>query len=245
MIFYFSGTGNSLFAAKKLTEDNEELISMAEAVKSGKTDFKLVEGERVGFVFPVYFYTVPKFVESFIEKMEISNAGYVFAVITCGGGIAKAGTVLKKLLAKKGLVLSYVSKLLMPDNSMLFYQIPKAEEGKGRIAAAAARLEEIKKDISEGKTIDISNSAITSTLVGKLYNRSCSTKKFYADPAKCTSCGMCERNCPEQAIKIENGKPVWTALHCGKCSACINRCPACAIQYGKGTVKRNRYSFPG
>lgn len=34
MIFYFTGTGNSLYAAKKLLVDGERLINIAEAIKN-------------------------------------------------------------------------------------------------------------------------------------------------------------------------------------------------------------------
>ena len=34
MIFYFTGTGNSLFAAQKLAEEGEEIISIVEALRS-------------------------------------------------------------------------------------------------------------------------------------------------------------------------------------------------------------------
>ena len=59
MIFYFTGTGNSLMAAKAVARSGEELINMAEARKQGNCKYELAENERVGFVFPVYCYTVP------------------------------------------------------------------------------------------------------------------------------------------------------------------------------------------
>lgn len=34
MIFYFTGTGNSLYAARALANDGEEVISVAEAARN-------------------------------------------------------------------------------------------------------------------------------------------------------------------------------------------------------------------
>lgn len=243
MIFYFSGTGNSEFAAKKLAGENERLIDMAAATKNQEFDYELEEGEKLGFVFPVYFYTVPTFVAEFIDKLNVTNVSYSYAVITCGGSISKAGVVLKRLLGDKSIKLSYVKELLMPDNSMLFYQIPKASEGKVRVEAATLKLEAVKKEVELGKTTELGASAGTSTLLGKAYKLCQGTKKFWADAEKCIGCGLCENNCPEAVIKLVDKKPVWNKEKCCKCSACINRCPKQAIQYGKKTANRNRYAF--
>lgn len=243
MIFYFTGTGNSLYAAKRLLADGEKLINIAEAINQQKFDYDVAEGENVGLVFPVYFYTVPSIIEDFISKLSLHGEGYVYAVITCGGGISQSGSVLKKMLEKRGISLSYVTALLMPDNSMLFYQIPSANEAKGVLVNAESKLSEIKEIISNHKTKHIGNISVLSDVVGLGYKLCSKTAKFYADE-NCTGCGMCEKICPQNVIKLHDRKPKWEAATCAKCSACINRCPNSAIQYGSKTKKRNRYVNP-
>lgn len=243
MIFYFSGTGNSLFAAKRLLAEGEALVNVADAIQTEAYEYTVKDGEKVGFVFPVYFYTVPTIVEDFIANLKLQGAEYVYAVITCGGGISQAGAVLNKLLMKRGIRLDYVTSLLMPDNSMLFYQIPPAEMGKERLLAAKKRLEEIRDRIDTHETVSVGKVTFASDLIGVGYKLCNKTGKFYADE-KCVGCGMCAKICPQKVIVLENGKPQWTKATCSKCSACINRCPKSAIQYGKSTKNRNRYVNP-
>ena len=55
MIFYFSGTGNSEYVAKQLAARlGDRLVKMGDAVAHADYDYTLSEGERVGWVFPVY-----------------------------------------------------------------------------------------------------------------------------------------------------------------------------------------------
>ena len=55
MLFFFTGTGNSLYAAKAIADKGEEIIDMSDLYSQKECSFKVPEGENVGFVFPVYF----------------------------------------------------------------------------------------------------------------------------------------------------------------------------------------------
>jgi len=50
-----------------------------------KQDSINATSEKVGFVFPVYDWALPKIVYDFIEKIDLSNTKYIFAVATMGG----------------------------------------------------------------------------------------------------------------------------------------------------------------
>ena len=80
MIFYFSGTGNTKWAALKLAAaTREDLISIAPYMRADDSShnlaepFILKEDERLGFVFPVHGWRVPKLVREFICKMKIQR----------------------------------------------------------------------------------------------------------------------------------------------------------------------------
>ena len=80
MIFYFSGTGNTKWATSKLAAaTREDLISIAPYMRTDDSShnlaepFILKENERLGFVFPVHGWRVPKLVREFICKMKIQR----------------------------------------------------------------------------------------------------------------------------------------------------------------------------
>ena len=81
MIFYFSGTGNTKWAASKLAAaTREDLISIAPYMRADDSShnlaepFILKENERLGFVFPVHGWRVPKLVREFIGRMKVQRA---------------------------------------------------------------------------------------------------------------------------------------------------------------------------
>ena len=243
MIFYFTGTGNSLYAAKALASDGEEVVSMVEAAHSGAFRYALKDGEALGFVFPVYFYTVSDPVLEFVRKLSVENATFVYAVIPCGGSIGPAGGFLKSELKKRGLELQRVDALLVPDGALIFYDIDSPEKLAKQLEAATGELAKIKEAICRRLPNKITGSALAGKAGLAAYHACMGTGKFYADD-KCVGCGKCAAICPSGAITIAGGRPAWTGKKCLKCCGCINRCPAGAIQYGSRTASRGRYVNP-
>lgn len=250
MIFYFTGTGNSYHVAKILHQaTNEPLIDMAEAMKQKKYEFDRTPEERVGFVFPVYYWGMPTIVEDFLEKLSLKNpeGGYAYAIITCGSTIGTTMTSLNKLLKKRKIALSSGYSIAYPDNYVLLYDVLNQEEQKKHLNEADQVLNRITKDIVNKKkgVWQVSRGKAPHLLSGLFhfyYKRNRKTSKFFATK-DCTSCGLCERICPLQTITLKEGNPVW-GKECTQCLGCIHRCPVHAIQYGKGTIKRGRYIHP-
>ena len=243
MIFYFTGTGNSLYAARKLADEGEQIVSSVEAVRSKAFHYTLKDNEPLGFVFPVYFYTVSDPVLELVRNLTVENASFVYAVIPCGASIGAAGGFLKSELKKRGLELQRVDPLVVPDGALIFYDIDSPEKMRKTLEAATKELASIRRAIDRRE----SNSIKGSPFAGKLglagYHACMGTKAFHADE-KCVGCGKCASICPAGAISMADGRPVWTKKKCLKCCGCINRCPVSAIQYGKRTGNRGRYVNP-
>ena len=243
MIFYFTGTGNSLYAAKKLADEGEEIVSIVEALRSKAFHYTLKEGEPLGFVFPVYFYTVSDPVLELVRNLTVENAGFVYAVIPCGANIGTAGGFLKSELKKRALELQRVDALVVPDGALIFYDIDTTEKMEKTLEAATKELVSIKQAIDRREGNSIKGSPALGKVWLTAYHACKGTKPFHADE-KCIGCGKCASICPAGAIEMVDGRPAWTKNKCLKCCGCINRCPVSAIQYGNRTIHRGRYVNP-
>ncbi len=84
IIYYFTGTGNSLSAAKKISAvlGNCELIPIAPFQE--KQGDIIPTADRVGIINPVYFAGLPLMVAEFAGRLDLSRATYVFSVVTYG-----------------------------------------------------------------------------------------------------------------------------------------------------------------
>lgn len=249
MIFYFSGTGNSLYAAKKVNEElDHEIIDISKAVSEQRFFYTLKDEEIIGFVMPVYYYGIPSIVEDFIRRLSVRCSGspFIFSVMTCGGSIGGADRMLKRILSDKGLILSAVYSLPMVDNFIFGYNLSDQTEQSKTLKSAESKLKYIMKSIQvrgNGDKPSKVSARVLSGIAYPLYRRGRKTKKFHSDD-NCTSCSLCQEICPVKAIKMVEGKPEWIVEQCVHCVACINRCPVNAIQYGTATKRRRRYVHP-
>lgn len=242
MIFYFSGTGNSRYAAMKLahlTGDRAyDIAKLDPGALPNVGDFN-----RTGFVFPVYFSGLPAMVREFAREPRVQEAlgNYVYCVITCGASAAAADEKLARLL---DIELDFSAQVVMPDNYVLMYDPCDPAQARKTLAQADRMLDRIGKDILDGTERSRKNllKNVMTAVMSPFYDLLRGTKKFSVTDA-CVSCGQCEANCPQGVIRLRDGLPVWTQRKCQHCTACINRCPAQAIQYGKGTAARGRYSI--
>lgn len=241
MIFYFTGTGNSYWIAKKTEEVlNERCINISEALKNGNFEYILDDNEKIGFVFPVYYYTVPQIVKEFIGKLRIKNPGYAYCILTCGGSPGFSISYLKRLLYLRGIDLKNGESIVMPDNTIIYYDTDSDKKIDFKLQNSEIIFDAVINAILEHKVKKIRKKRIGTFFVNYLYEKLRKTKKFNYNNS-CTGCGFCAKICPENVISIENKRPVWNKAKCSHCVACINRCPFQGIEYGKRTIWRRRY----
>ncbi|WP_292364217.1 MULTISPECIES: EFR1 family ferrodoxin [unclassified Methanoculleus] len=249
IIYYFTGTGNSLAAAKKIAASHGETEIVPIAAFRNITDEISPDAGRAGIVCPVYFAGLPAMVASFAERLDFASANYVFSVVTHGGGGGSAALrqldgILKD---KAGRGLDAGFAVSMPGNYILTYESPAGEKRDRLLAAADADLERIAGQIRQETRLKLPNSPVTRIVKALTYPRFRShvhgdDRKFTVTE-KCTSCGTCARLCPAGNIEMGGGRPVWNH-RCELCCGCIHLCPVEAIQAGKGTEGRQRYRNP-
>jgi len=251
MLFYFSGTGNSLYTAGKIAEeDNEQIFSIPELMEANRYEFTLKPGEKVGFVFPTYFYGVPTIIADFIEKLKLNDVQghYVYVVLTCGTTTGNAAEMFEKLMKKQGVTVSAKYGIVMVDNYVSLFPLPGKDEQKICLDNADRQIADIKQKIAAEDAGDFNPAKGTLHRFGTFilypyYKYGRKTKKFHVNDS-CSGCGICETICPVKAIRIVDNKPVWEKETCIICLACLHRCPKAAIDYKNTTVKSGRYVNP-
>lgn len=255
MIFYFSGTGNSRWVADALgVALGEPVVSIAEELKTGKKEFlyPVREDEKVLFVYPVHSWGPAVPVVRFISGLKL--IGYekqpVYSVSTCGDECGYTADLMRKVLHKRGIVLTDSYSVIMPNNYILMpgFDVDSKEVEEEKLKEAPSAVALIVDAILERKNVNLykkgSMPGLKSYCIYPLFANFAIGKNSFRVTNDCISCGLCERVCPTGTITLADGKPVWSDT-CVQCVACIHRCPVRAIEYGKITLKKGRYHYPG
>ncbi|WP_418668074.1 EFR1 family ferrodoxin [Allofournierella sp.] len=247
MILYFSGTGNSEYAAKRIGRElGDEAIDLFEKIKTG--DCREMHSERPWVVVaPTYAWRIPRIVHKWLEAVKLTGNRDMYFVMTCGGDIGNAGSHLKPLCAGKGMNYRGCTGIRMPENYIALFKTPGEEEAAQIIGQAEGLIDRAAEMIGKGERLpepelslgDKLNSGIVNAVFYPLFVHA---KKFYATGA-CISCGKCAAVCPLDNVRLKDGRPVW-GDRCTHCMACICRCPAQAIEYGKHSQGLPRYTCP-
>ena len=244
-ILYFTATGNSLAVAKRIGNDQAELISIPQAVKNNIYDFR---DDVVGVVFPVYCYALPNNIRHFLEKTSI-KAEYTFAVATYG--MIRGGALMEaqNIAGKQGYQFNYLNAVKMVDNCQPMFDIDKeiellpSKDVDGQISQVIA-------DISsriKRPTVEMTPSDKRGTFFCTRIMRLNSDKSVRNFPKRltidenCVLCGTCAKVCPTGTIRVTD--KVQFGSGCISCQACLHVCPKGAIHV-KGEKNSRHWRNP-
>ena len=247
MILYFSGTGNSRYAAELIASVTvDELVSLNKIIKDGKEPVFNSDKPFV-VVCPTYAWRIPKTVEALIRKSEFKGSKDMYFYLTCGGGDGNSYGYAKKLCDAKGLNFKGLKSVVMPENYIAMFNAPDKAAADKIIENARPKILRAAQTIKSGgvlkEPVGIMGKALSTAVNPIFYPLFVSAKGFYADD-KCVSCGKCAEVCPLNNIVIADGKPVWSD-NCTHCMACICLCPAEAIEYKNKSKGKPRYHICG
>lgn len=249
MIVYFTGTGNTRWAAQQLAEaTGDKLCFIPDELRNGSLHYILKDDERLGICFPTHGWQPPRIVRDFLRRAVFENVHYTYALTTCGDNMGHAMRILRKELYRHALPLDAAFAVVMPESNVCFsfLHLDSQASEERKIAAAQERMPHICQlvvDRTRGVE-ELVKGAIPYTytyVIGGYYNKHLITDRhFWVDKAACTQCGKCAKLCPVDDIV---GKPpVWQ--HNGKCTnclACYHYCPTHAIHWGD--MQRGQYYF--
>lgn len=225
MLFYFTGTGNSLYVAKQI---EEQPISIPQAMKNENMKFT---AERIGIVAPVYGHEVPPMVRAFMKKAEFKTS-YFYMVLTYGNRHGGAAELAYQLCKECGIHPQYINVIQMVDNWLPSFDM---EEQKLIDKKIDKHMEKIIEDLRSCKQMisdvtDTDRAAHVQFLdVMKNMPADAWQHLLYVTEA-CVGCGLCMKVCPSASIRMENEKAVHIAGKCQTCLACAHHCPQKAIR---------------
>lgn len=260
-IYYFSGTGNSLYIARQLQGKIPEskLIPITKLLNNKTID---IDADSVGFVFPIHGMTIPVPVKKFLKKINLKSGKYIFAIATRAGTKCSAFNKINRMLKKQNKILNAHFILNMASNDPKFADYKPATKKElseietninTRLYSIAKII--INKEISQEKDSGyLYNSNFLLELLvgaGMVYAEHSGGIDYYYADSNCNGCGACAKVCPSKKIVMTEDNPIWqNNVGCYYCYACINYCPKNASQikskwYMKSyTDKTQRYSHP-
>lgn len=232
-IVYFSPTGNVKYLAQRLADVLQLKHINARILPLEHTDPATLDkdGDMV-LMYAVHGFNAPRTVIRFARGVPLGHLKKVsFISVGCSDiwVNAAASLSLKKILQGKGWSIHRNELLAMPLTFVSAFSddlseklICQSEEKMDEIAAAL---------LSDQKSITytpfksklMSGIGRVEGLAARLFGM-----ELHANDA-CSSCGLCERECPEINIRMNKAnKPVF-GLNCLMCLRCIYNCPEGAI----------------
>jgi ferredoxin len=256
-IYYFSGTGNTLFAARNLANRiGAELKPIASLVNEPGIK---ADSDIIGIVFPVYYGDLPVIMKRFLHLLENIEGKYIFAVATFGGAAGSSFKTMNSILKPKGASLSASYGIHMPQNAFL----KSWENNDATLDKSMNKIEKIAINVKDAKTgihypgffikpiltllhevfkplykkgmLKYSN-APRETSFDTLIHLS---DKSFTVSESCNGCGICVKACPVGNIDLGTGRPVWLN-RCENCLSCYNWCPKSAIL---GGISQKNYHY--
>ena len=234
LIFYFTGTGNCLYVARQLADENTELLSIPQMMNQGRTDF---EADEIGLVYPIYGHMPPYMVRQFLKKARL-KADYTFAVLTFGARKCNAVEILDGITRKAGWRFSYLSTLMMVDNWLPNFDMNEQVKMDKHIPE---NLAVIKDDINKQKhwmqpaseeEREQHAGFMAYTGIDPEVGFLKKSEKYFVITDRCIGCGVCTDVCPRGNYSL-TGNGVKTSGDCEFCFACIQNCPQKAIKFAK------------
>lgn len=232
-LFWFSGTGNTLLAARAL----------ADALHAAGVDVRLHRletadpvsvlrpGAVLGLAFPVSAGSTFPVVWRFIDALPPGQGRPVFMLATMASFSGLLVGPLKQCLRRRGYTPLAAQQLRMPANYLFARPL---EACRGKLERGVARARRFAAALLDGSARWRRLSPLPCAWVRRLCrvvarSMAADGRRFHVDEDRCTRCGLCARLCPVANITLAGRAPAF-AERCEQCQRCIAFCPVRAIR---------------
>jgi len=234
-LYYFSGSGNTKWAADRFKESFNFYGSSVELINIEnleKVDIDNCDTIIIGT--PIHAEVAPKLVMDFINKLPNKEIECMLFA-TLGASSAAALDIIRRTLQNKGYTIVSQSFITMPNN--YYFGVGKEPSSEKISKVLEDAQGKIKRVVEEAlkKSNKVHSVSVFRVGLGKISGKG--FMKFLPKLSRsltaaegCNKCGLCLRNCPKGNITFENGKTVFHS-HCIMCTRCIHICPYNAIRY--------------
>lgn len=226
---YFSGTGNSRYILdlflKKMGKDYKIF-----SIEDIDVETKLQEANDIVIAYPIYYSSMPKIMDDFLEKnIELFRNKKVFIITTMGLFSGDGCGLAQRKLRKVNANIIGGIQVKMPDNICDSKLLKKDDDGiKDIICLAEKHVEEAVGKIKSGQKVR-EGLSVAAQFAGCFAQRlyfGHKVKKYSSnikiDRELCVKCGKCIKVCPMKNLEMKN--ELCSGDKCTMCYRCINIC---------------------
>jgi len=253
IIYYFTGTGNTRYAAEEIQKALNEKGFETTLFDIRKPLIDAPDPNHFdisGFGYPIHAFNPPQLFLKIIKSLpRLHTPKNAFLFRTAGEPFflnnASSWSVLRAL-KQKGFSVLMDQLLLMPYNILFRYDDRLAKQ-------MLLHTQKMAKLIAD----DVDKSKMTKRIIYpwiwlvmmifrgiQWYGAKINGPLFHVKKDKCIQCKTCQKLCPSENITFKDGYPKFS-IDCSMCMACVMYCPKDAIRPGLITPIRvnGSYSF--
>ena len=252
LLIYYTGTYNTRFLTEKL---KGRFVARGDSVDTVEINCNTpvcnCDGyDLVGFSYPIYGFNAPLPFEQYVRKLRFPAGQKFFIYKNSGETLAMnnaSSRLLLRRMKRRGCVCVGEYHFVMPYNIHFPFerdfvrQILQMNEKQLDIMLHDLDHGIVKK-IPSNPIYNLAAFFVSIQKVGGFVN-----SFFYrVDEKKCSNCGLCIKNCPQQNIRRKKGK-IRFVHKCDMCMRCSFLCPKDAIKIGflEGWHVNGAYDFKG
>ncbi|MCM1021002.1 MAG: EFR1 family ferrodoxin [Muribaculum sp.] len=246
-IYCFSGTGNSLEVARRLSARLNAALFMI-----GAAETTVESASDVVWVFPTYAWGIPPLVRQFmltVSDRHMHGARH-HMVCTCGDDVGHTHLQWRETMEQRSWAAYGAYSITMPNTYVLFpfFDVDTKQIAADKLNRCEARIEEVADKIATGfKGDDVTEGSfpgLKSGIINPLFVRFAMSPRPFRATVSCIGCGKCAIRCPLKNITFTPGSlPIW-GDNCALCLRCYHQCPRHAIAYGNLTHSKGQYLHP-